>query len=205
MQIYRPHLKFKGSRTYVHGTTLYQEIVNGASATGVGMPDGKLRIDLHRQLHRQADIVYLNADDTSEAPEDAVAGFSLSIGSETVKGWVAPAGDAVTDRVSYDEGQILERAGIDDKTISLTDAPDFDPIEITTCLAVKIHNTLSPPPEGQKWLLARITLARPFTDAVNRDVALDVTRFVGGRFSETVIRSAGEKIGSFNFLLGAVD
>ncbi len=205
MQIYRPHLTYKGSRTYVHGTTLYQEIVKGASESGLGTPDGKLRIDLHKQLHRQVNVVYLASDDAHDAPDEAVAGFSLTIGDETVKGWVAPAGDEVTEAVPYDEDEILARAGITDKTISLTEAPDYDPIEITTCLAVKIHNTLSPPPEGQKWLLARVTLARPFKGGDTRDIELEVTRFVGGRFSETAIRSAGDKVGTFNFLLGTVD
>ncbi|MBO6947044.1 MAG: hypothetical protein JJ855_03605 [Rhodospirillales bacterium] len=204
MQTYRPQLTYKGSRTYIHGTTLYQEIMKGASETGVGTPDGKLRIDLHKQLHRLADFVYLAPGDATDTPIDAVAGFTLTIGEDTVKGWVVPAGDQVGDSVPYDEDKILARAEIIDQTISLTDAPAFDPIEITTCLAVKIHNTVSPPPEGQKWLLARVALSRPFMDEDNRDISLEVTRFVGGRFSETVIRSGGEKIGSFNFLLGEV-
>lgn len=205
MQTYRPNLTYKGSRTYVHGTTLYQEIMRGASETGAGTPDGKLRIDLHKQLHRQAEIVYLQAGDDAATPEDAVCGFSLGVGADTIKGWVAPAGNEVSDRVAYNEEKILARAEIEEQTITLKEAPGFDPIEITTCLAVKIHNTLSPPPEGQKWLLARVTLSRPFSDKDTRDLSLEVTRFVGGRFSETVIRRDGEKIGSFNFLLGKVD
>jgi hypothetical protein len=204
METYRPHLAYKGSRTYVHGTTLYQSILKGAAETGLGTPDGKIRIDLHKQLHRQADFVYLTPADDAGAPDDAVAAFTLGIGPDTVKGWVAPAGDEVTQSEPYDEDQILARAKITDQAISLKNAPGFDPIEVTTCLAVKIHNTLSPPPAGQKWLLARVTLAQPFRDEDVRDISLQVTRFVGGRFSETVIRRAGEKIGSFNFLLGAV-
>lgn len=204
MQTYRPQLILKGTRTYVHGTTLYQEILKGAAETGLGAPDGKIRIDLHKQLHRQADFVYLAPDEKADTPDAAVAGFTLGIGPDTVKGWVVPAGDAVTQSVPYDEDDILAHAEIADQIISLKDAPGFDPIEVTTCLAVKIHNTLSPPPEGQKWLLARVTLDRPFKDADIRDISLEVTRFVGGRFTESVITSADEKIGSFNFLLGEV-
>lgn len=205
MKIHRPELTFKGARRYVHGTSLYTEILNGAVCANIGTPDGRLRIDLHRQLHHQADFVYLDDGEKTKAPDDAVAAFSLAIGDAIVSGWVAPAGDAVQTSLPYDENKILTRAEISDHTISLSNAPAYTPIEVTTCLAVKLHNTLSPPPLGQKWLLARVTLARPFQDQDNHNIALEVTRFIGGRFTDTVITASGEKIGNFNFLLGAVD
>jgi len=205
MKTYRPDLCFKGARRYVHGTTLYEHILGGAESVGLGKPAGALKIDFRAMLCEQADLHYRDPGEAATVPAAAAVGFGLTIEGEAVGGWVVANGGPVRTIRPYAEDEILSRARIRDAEATLSAVPAYSPIEISTCLAVRLHQSLYPPPAGMKWLLARVALKRPLADADRATLAVRLRRRIGDTFTDTGIAAGGEELGSFGFFLTRVD
>lgn len=204
MHTYQPTLTFKGGRSYVHGTTIYTHIMQGAAGLGLGNVDGKVRINLRAQLHHQAEFVYAGVSEKSHKPDTAVTDFDLMVSGEPMTGWILPTGTPVNTDKTYDESLIRQHATIDGQTITFNGEVDFRPIEVSTSIAVQLHQALYPPEGQQKWLLARVTLDRPFASSDTQSMQLELKRIVGNKFTETDIITHGKKCGQFHFLLGDV-
>lgn len=202
MHTYQPTLTFKGGRKYVHGTTIYEQIMLGVTSLGLGNVDGKLRINLRAQLHHQAEFVYADPSEISSKPETAVTDFDLVISGKQMTGWVQPTITPVDTDKAYNESLIRQHAAIDSQTITFNSQADFQPIDVSTSMAVQLHQALYPPQGKQKWLLARVTLDRPFKSTDTQSLQLELKRIVRDRFTETNIITQGKKCGQFHFLLG---
>lgn len=202
MHTYQPTLTFKGGRTYVHGTTIYEQIILGATSLGLGKVDGNVRINLRAQLHHQAEFIYMDPSEKSNKPDTAVTDFDLMVSGKPMTGWVQPTVTPVDTDKPYNENLIRQDAAIDGQTISFNGQADFQPIEVSTSMAVQLHQALYPPQGSQKWLLARITLDQPFASADTQSMQLELKRIVGNKFTETNIITHGRKCGQFHFLLG---
>lgn len=204
MHTYQPTLTFKGGRTYVHGTTIYEQIMLGATHLGLGDVDGKVRINLRAQLHHQAEFTYTDPSEKSSKPDTAVTDFDVMISGKPMTGWVQPTVTPVDTDKTYNENLIRKHAAIDDQTITFNGQTDFQPIEVSTSMAVQLHQALYPPQGNQKWLLARVTLEHPFAPSETQSMQLELKRIVGNKFTETDIITQGKKRGQFHFLLGDV-
>lgn len=202
MHTYQPTLTFKGGRTYVHGTTIYEQIMLGATHLGLGDVDGKVRINLRAQLHHQAEFIYADPSQKSGKPDTAVTDFDVMVSGKPMTGWVQSTGTPVNTDKAYNENLIRQHAVIDDQTITFNGQADFQPIEVSTSMAVQLHQALYPPQGKQKWLLARVTLDQPFAPSETQSMQLELKRIVGNKFTETDIITHGKKCGQFHFLLG---
>lgn len=197
-----PDLCFKGERTYVHGTSLYEAVLQGAEVTGFGAPDGPLSVDFRRRLVSGARLHYHDAAGAPAAPEDAVTGFNLRCGTRVVRGWVEPTSTVVTRRIPYDEALIRTATAIDGETIRMIGAPPFQPFEICAAMAVHLHNTLFPPPPGERWMLTQVKLERPLTEADLSGLTLAFQRRLGERVTRTGVAVPEQpSLGTLTFML----
>lgn len=202
MTTFTPDLCFKGERTYVHGTSLYETALQGAAATGFGTPDGPFTLDLRRRLASGACFHFHDAESVPPAPENAVAGFNLSCGGRKVSGWVEPTETPVTRRISYDEGLIRNATAIAGETIRLTGLPPFQPFEICAAMAVQLHNTLFPPAPGERWMLTQVKLARPLAETDLAGLRLNFQRRLGERVTRTSVAVSDQSpLGTLTFML----
>ncbi|NQU58605.1 MAG: hypothetical protein HQ513_15365 [Rhodospirillales bacterium] len=205
MKAHDPDLAFKGGRLYVHGTTIYDQILEGAEVVGLGKPDGELEIENRAMLAEQARFFYSDTEEGGDKVRAATSVFRLNIGKKEVHGWVVPTGEPVQAKVPYDEEEIEQYARYSEKTATLTGVPSCSPIEVSSCMAVGLHQFVYPPPTGMKWLLARVKLARPFRTEDICSLTLTIRRKIGNRFTETGIFADNIELGSFGFFLNAVD
>ena len=204
MSVKSPDVCFKGSRTYVHGTTLYEEILIGASETTSHPVDGPVRIEIRGLLLNQGDIHYHIGSYPEIAPEGITANFSLTCEGQPVSGWVTDNRKPVNRRIPYDESKIRDVTKIEGDQIKLLGHPEFSPFEICASMAVKLHNHFSPPVSGTKWLLTRIELDRPIVQDDLNDFSLNHIQTIANRFTKTEIRNSEGVFGMLYFSLGSV-
>ena len=204
MKVYQPQLSFKGGRRYVHGTTIYENILMGCEEVGFGQPDGNLQIDLRSMLTEQADFQYVVDGESATKLSESVCDFTLSIEGRRVRGWIVPNGKPINDSLPYDEDEILSCADFANNTATLAKVPPSSPIEISTCLVVRLHQIVYPPPSDMKWLLARAKFQRPMTSDDMPTLSLSLRRKVGDHFTETGISVSDRDFGSFGFFLASV-
>jgi hypothetical protein len=204
MYIKSPDVCYKGSRTYVHGTTLYEEILLGAAEMASHAVDGPIRIDIRGLLSNQGDLHFQGRVSPETAPEGIIANFSMSCGEQSVTGWVTDAGKPVSRRIAYDESVIKEMSKIEGNQIFLLGDLDFTPFEICASMAVKLHNHLAPPVHGTKWLLTRIEFDHGIVRGDLQDFSLKHIQTIANRFTKTEVHNADGVFGRLFFSLGSV-
>ena len=204
MKTYSPDLCFKGSRDYVHGTSLYEAILDGAARTASKSVDGLVRIDIRGLLRNQGNFHFQTRDELHEAPASITASFSVGCGDRIVKGWVTDARNRVVRRVPYDESLIWEALTMNENRIWLHGTPPFDPIEICAAMAVRLHNHLAPPKKGKKWLLSRIEFDHGIVSGDLKGLALKHLQTIANCFTKTEVRNSQGVFGFLYFSLGSV-
>ena len=199
MSIFHPRLAFKGARSYIHGTSLYEAVIEGAHA-GPGAPDGPLSVDFRRQLQGGAEIHYVTGT-AADIPKDATGTFRLTCRGDSVTGWIQPSGEPVNERVDYDESVIRNTAEIDGEAVRQTAAPAFLPIEVCTSMGVMLHNHLFPLDAQERWLLARIQLVRPLATEDILGMTLTCHQNMNGRITRSGLHTGnGQSIGTLAFM-----
>jgi hypothetical protein len=199
VKVYAPDIAYRGTRSYVHSTDLYEEILTGCEHAGLGTADGPLALRFRRALRVQPDICFLTPGDDRGA--DAAGEFFLTIAGQQVIGMVRPTRRPMTRHKPYDERPIWERATLSGDTIVLREATGAAPIEVVTALGVLQHRTLYPPAPARRWMLGRIELVRPLIASDAGGVAITLRQQIGGRMTRSSIASDGAALGSMDFLL----
>jgi hypothetical protein len=200
MKIHAPQIAFRGTRTYLHSTDLYEEILAGSAFTGLGKPDGPLTMKMRRTLVLQPELCYLEPDedvDVAAAPTE----FVVTVAGRGVRGIVRETIGAVTRRKGYDERPIWEVARLWGQTVAARATTGATPIEVVTALGVLLHRTLYPPSPNTRWMLGRLDLARPLAGADIPSIEITLRQQIAGRMTRSTIVVAGGALGTMEFIL----
>jgi hypothetical protein len=198
VKLYAPELSFRGTRNYIHSTDLYEHLLAGSVAAGVGGVDGPIVLKFRRRIASQPEYAFQVAgDETSGASSE----FVLTIGGEPVRGVIRESGRPVDRRREYDERSIWDAAAVSGNTITGRPPSGTAPIEAVTALGVLHLRTLFPPPDGSRWMLARIDLKRPLDIEQLDPVTIVLRQQVVGRMTRSVIEHPGGSLGSMEFVL----
>ena len=204
MKTFSPDLYFKGNRSYVHGTTLYQEIMDGSARTARHPAEGPVRIDIRGLLKNQGHFHFQTGNDVQDAPADITANFSVGCGNQTVTGWVIDAHKPVVRRTPYNESLIWDNLKLKESQIEIDGHPPFDAFEICASMAVRLHNHLFPPETGKKWLLSRIEFDHGIDNGDLDGLSLKYLQTIANRFTKTEVRNGKEVFGLLYFSLAAL-
>lgn len=157
-------LKFKGSRTYVHGTDMFNQTLEWISSTHNDIRD--IDFAFHRLASRQLEAV------AGAVPEGVqpVALCTYTRGAARDRAYLVETDVEVTDRYPYPEDQIVEAMAIDEAARRgvLREDSGYTDIEVWVAMTKALHIACFPELRG-KWL------------------------FVRGRFAEYARRSSGER------------
>lgn len=199
--IHAPTVTFRGSRNYVHSTTLYEELLVGANSIGPVI-DGPIQLKLRRLLTNQPEFRY--AQTLNALPADAPVIFSIEIASVSWRGVVVERDAPVLDRKPYDEQPIWQLAKMEGQAVRFEGQTGLRPVEVVTALNLLLHQNLFSVAEDRKWYLARIELPRPLKAEDAHLVRLELTRTLGSAMTRSSIIMCDGSIGHLEFMLGHV-
>lgn len=200
MKVHAPDMAFRGTRTYLHSTDLYEAILAGCEVTDLGTADGRLFLKIRKTLTCQPELCFLAPGETGD-PAGAGADFIVTVGGYPVAGFVRETGRPVTRRKEYDERSIWDCASVSGMTITVRKPSLAAPIEVVTALGVLQHRTVYPPKDGSRWMLGRIDLARPLRHADVAALEIMLRQHIGQRMTRSTIAAAGVTLGTMEFLL----
>jgi hypothetical protein len=193
-------MSFRGSRSYLHSTDLYETLLRACKESGLGTVDGPISLKIRRKLERQPRFELYEPDE-----EPMLAGcsaeFTAAVAGRTVVGSARESDRPVTQRTRYNETLIWDRASIAGETITLREQTGATAIEVITALAVLHHRTLLPPAAEWRWMLSRLGLARPLVRADAAAVKITLRRQLGGQMTRSDITVRGDALGSLEFVL----
>jgi hypothetical protein len=195
-----PIVAYRGTRTYIHSTDLYIELMAAAGTIGLAL-GGPVDLRFKRAITTQVEIHF---DGEVESPEAGAAPARFAIGgrNRVVFGRIVATDRPVTGRKTYDERRIWDIAQIDGHSVTLSGGAGYAPIEVVTALGVLLHNTALAPPPGSRWLLSRLSLDRPLrpTDAVEMKIA--ITHAIGRTMTRSSLAASDGAIGNMDFIVG---
>jgi hypothetical protein len=180
----------KGSRQYVHGTSILNAFVDAARSAGLG----RGRIDVtFRKVVSNPDCVILAR---ASQPSDSAVAVVTGVDGDATTFCLEPAeatGQVV--RVEYDEEQVCRGAVIDGGSISVRESAHPDEIELLVALCKRLHQSYF---EGEKkWLFSRYHGRYPL--ALGGDIKLTITKNIGTKLTCSEVFSAGDKVGDIFF------
>lgn len=191
-------LQFKGARNYLHGTDLFNAIIEEYGASNIC----DLRFSVHEFILVPECILYA-ADTQAELNALRDTHVRCQFMANGVARWLAvvPVADssvAVGGRYEYNEQDVISLCTLNNESITLTGTSPFSFIETVVAMNKQLHQSLFADAVG-KWIFTRIDLnAR--CDA-RENITLSLRHNMNYRLTKSDILLAGAKIGDIYFSL----
>jgi hypothetical protein len=187
--------RFKGARTYVHGTDMFA----GAQASlqaRFGSDCWVREIRFHRLVTTQCDLV-------SGIDEASAAVLTVQCNENALERWcIVPRIDPVTERYPYDEDGVVAPSAILGDSISMATRSSATAIEEIVALTKRFHLTKFPSASG-RWLFAGLRLLRPLVVEADGPFRMILGRSLGGKLTQSMVEVRGVQIGEIDFALTA--
>jgi hypothetical protein len=144
-------LCFKGDRDYLHGTTLFDSVMEWIIDTYQDKTITKLDASFHHLVHRQVALY-----DTPVEEDESVGIFSFFVDGERKKIFLHETDTPVRVRIACSEEQIREEIVIDfsKQQATLHQLQGFSDMELWVFMIKELHYNIYPDLEG-KWLFVR--------------------------------------------------
>ena len=194
-------LRFKGDRTYLHGTDVYTTAVATLRRQWPGL-DGRCRFTFHRLTRTPLTAWAQPFSDAATRPEGCVAEMHVTGGVADASVWFTERTGEVASRYPYDEDAVVREATIDGHGISLAQGPDYTAIEVIVALTKRLHYAVLKPERG-RWLFTRLDLTRLLRAGDRHRVSVRLTSTPRAAITRSEIAVDGERLGSIYFSVGA--
>ncbi len=197
--IFPVRMCFKGARDYLHGTDIYQALVQVAREQ-LGQESLRLKISIHRFFKMEPDIHWFEHGPSTAKPQNAVADFSIFSDRQRAVGWLVESARRVDCRVPYDEERIARYCDLIDKTILVREDSGCLPIEVLVSMTKQLHNDLLKPPTG-RWIFTKLHLHRLLEPADASVLRITLEENLYGRLTRSALTAGREAIGAIYFSL----
>ncbi|MUI52497.1 hypothetical protein [Aliivibrio fischeri] len=176
------NFKYKGTRNYVHGTDVFNEVHDKLDSRVID-------ISFRKVIYNQCDLV-------SGIDRNAVS----IIKTENAVYSLVENDDNVIERYPYDEDILLIESEINENKIFVKYHNDFSLIEYVVALTKKINNFLNKPEYGQ-WLFGQFIINAKLPENVDV-IEVQQNKVIGGKFSDNNVIMDGNVVGKIKFLVG---
>lgn len=198
MQVIDLNFRYKGGRDYVHGTDMYNTIVERISAANPEVAGGTFTMTIHDIVRGQCQLVY--SDWTAQAlkPENSKVEFSFASGATRIIGWLVETAEAVTERYEYPESEIIQKCFVDGKTVKIDSETPYSAIEVLVAINKHLHLSVLQNAVG-KWFFTRLELERLLRPEDASRFQLELVKNMHNRLTKSEILSDGRRIGHIFF------
>ncbi|MDA9430541.1 hypothetical protein [Bradyrhizobium sp. CCBAU 51627] len=197
--IFSPQVALRGSRTYVHSTTLYEQLIRAATSLGLQIR-GPLDMRVNRLIRKQPSLCFCEGPLGANYEEPAVVSFY--VGETPWHCLVSERSERVTRSEVYDEESIRKNAIVEGQTIRLDGKVNASPFEVVTSLTLQLHNALLSIPPGRKWFLGRVQLQRLLVEEDAQKIRITLAKKTGLGLTRCAIEISTSAIGTIDFILG---
>jgi len=153
-KLFHPEFKFKGSRTYIHGTDIYTQIVSILHILKIDFE--KFKMSITKLSVNQLDICI--TDDTRNLKQNANVLFEIKQNSDNYfYGYLIENDKQVMGRYEYAENLIIKSSIVDttSKTVSFNEESPFTTIEKVVALNKTLVEKLFLNIKG-KWYFTKL-------------------------------------------------
>lgn len=190
-----PEFRFKGGRTYIHGTDLFQSVTQFQEARNSGyLKEMSFRLFGNRQC-----AMLFAASENAESRAICQGCWYDSETGFDVKFWVVEQGALVSDCYEFDEDALCSGAELSEDTILRPFNSEFSMIENVVALTKKFHNEKLPLTDG-KWVFGQIVLNERLPESSGL-IKIENYQNIKDRFSRNRIVLDGHLVGEIRFIV----
>jgi len=187
------NFRFKGSRQYIHGSDLFNELTRFFSVTYPGFLE---EIAFRAFATHQCEIFL---DSTEGRDRNTVCQGKWNTGNgRTIKFRVVETDTPVTDRYEYREALVTQSACIETCEITGRFNPDFSAIENIIAFTKVLHNEHCPLDKG-KWFFAQLNTIGPLP-LRSQSITIRIKNNIKSRFTLSNILLDETPVGSIRFI-----
>ena len=190
-----PEFKFKGERTYIHGTDLFLSVSEFLGQRKVGyLKELSFRLFGNKQC-----AIQFSLPDSSSVRVISQGRWHDIEDEVDVKFWVVEQEDCVSERYEFNEDALCSGAEIDEEKILWEFNLAFSMIENIVALTKKFHNAKLPLTAG-KWVFGQIVLNERLPERCDR-IKIENYQNIKDRFSRNRIVLDGKHVGEIRFIV----
>jgi hypothetical protein len=145
--------RFKGGRSYVHGTDIYDSMLEMVLDYFGEYPDS-VKASFHGLLENNCIFRIYESGEPLE-DEQLFALFSIIMKKNMYQLVLLDAGTPISLSYEYDEQKVLKNVVLKDETITMQFKSTYTYIEQIVSMTKKLHLTIYPAAKG-KWLFTKI-------------------------------------------------
>ena len=187
--------QLKGSRAYVHGTSIIDSLKRHAKALDLTL--NNLDISFRQQILSCDRIWHFNSCEKVISENQAFCSGSFSSNNNEVHFSLTPNTQRVkSSSIPYDETAITSLAVFDDKSISMTISAQYSLIENIVSLTKRYNNTENPLVRGQ-WLFGRL-ITEKYIDSSGTIAIKEISK-IPGKLIKSEILINNEQFGIIFF------
>lgn len=181
---------FKGSRNYVHGTSLFNALVNAAGQKNLA--EGIINVSFKHMIHNPVCVL----EERLPAIDDSVVAKIIGNNGDSFALCIneSPKTDEIEWQV-FDESEVCRGAVVGEKCITQYNPHHQDRIELLVSLCKKMHQECVD--DSKKWVFSRYDGQFPIP--ASGKVELRITKQVGTRLTCSDVVVDDLKIGDMYF------
>ena len=193
-------LRFKGDRTYLHGTDVYASAVDCLQQRWPGI-EGRCRFSFHRVTSHPVLALLDSFQNGRSKPENCVADMHLTGGKNEASIWFVEREGAIAGRYAYDEDAVVKDCIVSGSCISRAGSSHYSTIETIVAMTKRLHNVVALPAQG-KWLFTRLDLKRLLRARDAEELSVTLAGEPKASLTRSNIAVHGEQLGSIFFSIG---
>lgn len=191
-------LCFKGDRDYLHGTDMYNSVVDAVHRCGVTIIGHRMAI--HAIARNQCRLSIAAAGEPVTRPDKLVADFSFDVAAGMVAGFLTESADKVECRYPYDEERICALCSTRGGRIRINGATGYSPIEVIVAMTKHLHH-VALKERAAKWAFTKLELSRALCADDATRIQLELVHNFNNRLTKSRIESGGAPLGHIYFSL----
>lgn len=192
--------RFKGGRSYVHGTDIYDSMLEMVLDYFGEYPDS-VKGSFHGLLENNGVFRIYNSGELL-VNEQFFALFSILMKENTYQLVLLDAGTPISLSYEYDEQKVLKNMALKDETITMQFKSIYTYIEQIVSMTKKLHLTIYPAAKG-KWLFTKILVDKAVDPALypRKVLSVKAERNFQNKLTQCSIKLDNQPIGSIFFSL----
>ncbi|MBZ9784466.1 hypothetical protein K9857_23285 [Pseudomonas sp. REP124] len=195
-------LYFKGSREYVHGTSMLDAAMMAISSWASGAEIEDLNFSINRMTARKLLCGWWQHGDSLSLQSNPIATFFFKVDGISYEGGLVEIENNVQGRAPFDESVISERCVISlvEKNITLDETPiGISPIEIFVSMNKFLHQKAYEIANDSQWVFCRWESSVWPIPGDTNGVSLTIEQSLGTRLTRSRVELNGKMVGKIYF------
>ena len=194
------NFKFKGDRNYIHGTDMYNHMLEEAGKSINFSRFKRIKLSIHSIASNQCQLISGKPGELLSKPEHLIADLVVETPEGPLTLMVVETDQSVNERYPYDEAKVEALCKIVDQKIEINEDSGYTPIEVAVAMNKQLHNHLLPSKDG-KWFFTRIDLDQPFRPEQSKHISIAFKHNFNNRLTKSELFSKGQTLGHIFFSL----